>query len=92
MRMKICTKNNIDDELAHLLDIQCAFKSKRKLRSELVRVKNKTQRDHVKGVVYSVECECGSKYVGETGRTLATQLKEHKRAVKMDDENCGTYE
>ena len=41
----------------------------------------------MKGVVYSLECECGSKYVGETGRTLATRLKEHKRAVKMDENN-----
>jgi hypothetical protein len=27
--------------------------------------------------VYSIPCECGRSYIGETGRTLAVRLHEH---------------
>lgn len=30
---------------------------------------------HFKGMVYGIPCECGEKYIGETGRTLETRLK-----------------
>ena len=46
-------------------------------------------REKVKGVVYKVDCSCGSTYVGETGRTLEVRMKEHKRAVRMDQANNG---
>ena len=42
--------------------------------------------DH-KGVVYSIPCECGKEYIGETGRTLTQRMSEHKRAVKNGDSN-----
>ena len=42
--------------------------------------------DH-KGVVYSIPCECGEEYIGETGRTLTQRMSEHKRAVKNGDSN-----
>ena len=43
----------------------------------------------MKGVVYKVDCSCGNTYIGETGRTLGVRLKEHKRAVTMDQPNNG---
>ena len=34
-----------------------------------------------KGVVYRIQCQdCDSSYIGQTGRTLEHQVKEHKRA------------
>ena len=43
----------------------------------------------MKGVVYSIPCECGSLYIGETGRTLKKRLIEHKRSVRNGDTNNG---
>ena len=40
-----------------------------------------------KCVVYRVPCECGSVYVGETGRQMKTRNEEHKRAVMKADPN-----
>ena len=37
-------------------------------------------------MVYSIPCECGKQYVGETERTLQ-RITEHKRAVKNNDPN-----
>ena len=42
--------------------------------------------DH-KGVVYSIPCECGKEYIGETGRTPTQRMSEHKRAVINVDSN-----
>jgi predicted GIY-YIG superfamily endonuclease len=53
----------------------------------LIKVKTKTDKGKIKGVVYRVSCECGATYIGETGRSLEVRLKEHKRAVK-----CGEYQ
>jgi predicted GIY-YIG superfamily endonuclease len=32
--------------------------------------------------VYSIPCECGRSYIGETGRPLAVRLREHKQNLK----------
>jgi hypothetical protein len=32
--------------------------------------------------VYSIPCECGRRYTGETGRPLAVQLHEHRHNLK----------
>jgi predicted GIY-YIG superfamily endonuclease len=32
--------------------------------------------------VYSIPCECGRSYIGETGRPLAVRLREHKHNFK----------
>ena len=39
--------------------------------------------------MYRIGCSCGKTYIGETGRNLDIRLKEHKRAVKMDNQNNG---
>ena len=45
--------------------------------------------DQSQGVVYKVNCSCGNTYIGETGRTLDVRLKEHRRAVKMNNKSNG---
>jgi hypothetical protein len=38
----------------------------------------KTNRCHNKNVVYEIECRhCNKVYIGETGRTIGTRIKEH---------------
>jgi predicted GIY-YIG superfamily endonuclease len=46
----------------------------------------KPDSQHVnKEVVYSIPCQCGKEYIGETGRLLITRLKEHQAALKKGD-------
>ena len=53
------------------------------------KVKGKPDKHDVNGVVYSIPCECGSLYIGETGRTLKKRLMEHKWSVCNGDTNNG---
>ena len=69
------------------LDIRMVFKSASTLRKQLVHVKTKPNPDKVKGVIYSIPCDCGKVYIGETGRTLKDRLGEHKRAVTNGNTN-----
>ena len=39
--------------------------------------------------MYKVNCSCGNTYIGETGRTLDARLKEHQRAVKVNNKSNG---
>jgi hypothetical protein len=33
--------------------------------------------------VYSVPCECGQVYIGQTGRSTETSIKEHQRHIRL---------
>jgi hypothetical protein len=33
--------------------------------------------------VYSIPCECGQTYIGETSRTIETRVKEHRRHLRL---------
>jgi hypothetical protein len=33
--------------------------------------------------VYSIPCECGWVYIGQTGRSIATRIKEHSRHIRL---------
>jgi predicted GIY-YIG superfamily endonuclease len=35
-----------------------------------------------KGAIYRLDCDCGSFYIGETGRPLADRINEHSRAAE----------
>ena len=72
-----------------LLNIRTVFKTQTTLRQKLMTVKGKPDKHDVKGVVYSIPFECGSLYIGETGRTLKTRLMEHKWSVRNRDTNNG---
>ncbi|MDA8031702.1 MAG: reverse transcriptase domain-containing protein, partial [Alphaproteobacteria bacterium] len=69
------------------LNIKTAFRSSRTLRSFLTHVKAPTPQEEQKCVVYRVPCECGSVYIGETGRQMRTHIEEHKKAVLKADPN-----
>ena len=47
------------------LNVRAVFSSRRTLRRELVRVKNKVEPFDIKGVVYQIGCNCGEQYIGE---------------------------
>jgi predicted GIY-YIG superfamily endonuclease len=32
--------------------------------------------------IYCIPCECGRSYIGETGRSLAVRLREHRHNLK----------
>jgi hypothetical protein len=34
--------------------------------------------------VYSVTCECGKAYTGQTGRSIETRTKEHHRHIRLE--------
>lgn len=79
-------------------DIRVAHKSKR-LRNQLVRVKDPIEPGKRKGAVYQITCSCGSSYVGESGRPKNVRMKEHiadmkfartdKSATAKHFETCG---
>ena len=57
------------------------------LRSILTKVKRPIESKHKIEVIYSIPCECGKVYIGETGKTLTERLAEHRRAVRRMDNN-----
>ena len=57
------------------------------LRRSLSWVKIPTPQEEKIGVIYRIPCECGTIYIGKTGRTLKTRIAEHKRAVMNRDTN-----
>jgi hypothetical protein len=34
--------------------------------------------------IYSISCECGQVYIGQTGRSIDTRLKEHQRHIRLE--------
>jgi hypothetical protein len=34
--------------------------------------------------IYSIPCECGKVYVGQTGQTIEARLKEHRRHIRLN--------
>ena len=52
------------------------------------RPKDKPPALQCRGVVYRIACvDCNFVYYGQTDRALETRLKEHKRAVRVGDNN-----
>ena len=64
-----------------------ATKPDRNLRGILVKPKDRRGPHQNAGLVYQYECECDQVYIGETGRSIKTREKEHKRAIRNMDEN-----
>jgi hypothetical protein len=38
---------------------------------------------HTAQCIYSIPCECGRSYIGETGRPLAVRLREHRHNLEQ---------
>jgi hypothetical protein len=76
--------STISGKIARILrryKIETIHKPPTKLKDMLVRAKDpiglKTPG------VYRVPCGCGKSYIGETGRTIETRLKEHRRHLRL---------
>ena len=48
----------------------------------MTKVKDPVPQEEKTGVVYKISCDCGDHYIGETGRTPGTRVKEHLSACK----------
>ena len=57
--------------------VRVAHSSKTTLKTMLSRVKDPLVKEEKRGVVYEIKCECGSKYIGESGRPLGVRVEEH---------------
>ena len=64
-------------------NIRTAFKTTNILQHMLMKVKDPTPHNERPGIIYKIRCECGDFYIGETGRTLDTRLKDHKAACRL---------
>ena len=47
------------------------------------KVKDPVLPEDREGVVYKIGCLCGDFYIGQTGRSTNTRIKEHKRACRL---------
>ena len=68
---KILRKKNIITQFSALGTIRQSLKS----------VKDDIDKQQLKGV-YKIDCSCGKSYIGETGRSLQTRLKEHGTDIR----------
>ena len=60
----------------------------RTLKQILVHLKDRVPPKQRPGVVYSIPCRtCTKVYIGQTGHTLETQLKEHRRVLVLGEIN-----
>ena len=68
--------------------LKLGYKPLRVLRTCFPRPKDKPSSLQCRGVVYKVGCvDCNFVYYRQTDRALETRLKEHKRAVRVGDNN-----
>uniref|UniRef100_A0A5S6R4T8 GIY-YIG domain-containing protein n=1 Tax=Trichuris muris TaxID=70415 RepID=A0A5S6R4T8_TRIMR len=68
-------------KIAKSIGYTIAFKSLPNLRSILRSDKVRIPPDKRPGVIYSIRCGCGARYIGETGHTVLHRLKDHKMAL-----------
>jgi predicted GIY-YIG superfamily endonuclease len=75
----------VSDKFKHIgnhYNIRTIFKTKHKLRSSLMKTRPERDPQQMARCVYSIPCECGRSYIGETGSPLAVRLCEHKHNLK----------
>jgi predicted GIY-YIG superfamily endonuclease len=58
--------------------VKNVFSANDTLKKRLTHVKPK-RNTREKELIYRIPCECGAKYIGETGRPLETRVSEHRR-------------
>ena len=65
-------------------NIRSSVRPHRTLRQLLSKPKDNIETGKKTGVVYAIPCaECEGVYVGETGRSLCTRIKEHQTTVRL---------
>jgi hypothetical protein len=62
------------------------------IRSKLVRSKPAFNQEDGPGVYVIHWADCPKKYIGQTGRILATRLKEHKSYVRLAKPNSAVFD
>jgi predicted GIY-YIG superfamily endonuclease len=64
-------------------NINTVFKPENTLRQLLVAPKDKIPKEEQCGCIYRITCkDCEQCYIGESGRTLKTRLKEHRKGIQ----------
>jgi hypothetical protein len=63
-------------------NIRMIFKTERTLRNTLMKTRPERDPEQTAQCIYSIPCECGRSYIGETGRPLAVRLREHRHSLK----------
>ena len=85
------TPRGTSETIARVLqpyNIRVAHKPITTLRRLLTNVKEKDKPEERQGEAYKIKCcDCQASHIGETGRNLSTQLREHKRATRNGDVN-----
>lgn len=67
--------------------IRVTFKSTSNLQSILCKKNKSTIDTQSTSGVYMIPCSCGKQYVGETGATVKTRIKQHQKAVFENKKN-----
>lgn len=76
----------VTDKIAKILkkkNIITQFSALGTIRQKMRSIKDNINRQHLKGV-YKIDCSCGKSYIGETGRSLQTRLKEHGADIRNE--------
>ena len=75
--------------LSSKYNVQVIHTKGKSLQSELrVNKSNFDNKKNIQGAVYKISCmDCEKSYIGETGRTIETRLKEHKQDITSNREN-----
>ena len=68
--------------IGNKFNVRTVFKTKDTLRSILTRTKPLNEEQNSKNCIYSIPCECGKYYIGETSRPLNVRIKEHQNLIK----------
>jgi hypothetical protein len=72
--------------VGNTVGIKTVFSSGDTFKKRLTHVKPKGKGKE-KDLIYKIPCECGAKYIGETGRPLDIRVSEHQRSwLKLDRE------
>jgi hypothetical protein len=66
-----------------LESIKTVFKTRQTPRSMLTRTRPYRKVQDMRQCIYSIPCECGRRYIGETGRPLGVQIGEHMNNLKQ---------
>ena len=64
--------------------VRVNFRPTYTIRQALSKVKDRVDTNDRAGVVYTIPCSCGAKYMGETISILAQRLKEHRKTFEYN--------
>jgi hypothetical protein len=63
-------------------NIRTIFKTKRSLRGTVMTTRPDRDAQQTRSCLYSIPCDCGRCYIGETSRPLEVRIKEHKYILR----------